>query len=35
MSYRHLLTDAANSRIVKEVGSENNFIVGLGINYTF
>ena len=35
VSYRHLLADAADSPIVKDVGSANNFIVGLGLNYTF
>jgi outer membrane protein len=33
--YRRLLGDAADSPIVSEVGSENNFVVGLGLNYTF
>lgn len=33
--YQHLLGDAADSPIVRDVGSENNFILGLGLNYTF
>jgi MipA family protein len=35
ISYRHLLDNAADSPIVKDVGTENNFIVGLGLNYSF
>ncbi len=35
LRYERLLGDAANSPIVREVGSANNFIVGLGLNYTF
>lgn len=35
VSYRYLLADAADSPIVKDVGSDDNFIVGVGLNYTF
>jgi outer membrane protein len=35
LRYEHLLEAAADSPIVKDVGSENNFVVGLGLNYTF
>lgn len=34
-SYQHLLGDVADSPIVKDVGSENNFVLGVGLNYTF
>ena len=33
--YQRLLGEAADSPIVSEAGSENNFIVGFGLNYTF
>lgn len=33
--YQRLIGDAADSPIVSEVGSENNFIAGVGLNYTF
>jgi outer membrane scaffolding protein for murein synthesis (MipA/OmpV family) len=35
VSYRRLLGDAADSPIVGDVGSKNNFIIGLGLNYIF
>ena len=35
LRYEHLLEEAADSPIVNNVGSENNFVVGLGLNYTF
>ncbi len=35
LRYQHLLGDAADSPIVREAGSKNNFIIGLGLNYTF
>jgi outer membrane protein len=33
--YQHLLGEAADSPVVREVGAENSFIVGFGLNYTF
>jgi len=35
ISYKHLLGNAADSPIVRDVGTEHNFVVGLGLNYTF
>lgn len=35
LRYRHLLSDAADSPIVKDIGTENGFIAGVGLSYTF
>lgn len=35
VEYQRLLGDAADSPIVDEQGSRNQFVIGLGLNYTF
>ena len=35
VEYQHLLGDAADSPLVEQQGSADQFVVGLGLNYTF
>lgn len=35
LEYQHLLGDAADSPLVEERGSPDQFVIGVGVNYTF
>jgi outer membrane scaffolding protein for murein synthesis (MipA/OmpV family) len=35
VEYQHLLGNAADSPLVEEEGSDDQFVIGLGLNYTF